>query len=215
MLLMLLEKGYPLDYIVSCDTGKEFPEMYAHIEKVKQYLKERFPDAPEITTLRAEHSFDYFMFEIPVKRKFDTTDSRYNKYQSSCGYGWGSFKNRWCTSRMKTRVMEKFFKDVGEYVNYIGIAADEPKRLKADKRKIYPLAEWGISERAALNFCYQRRFDWGGGVQAHKPHELLVLPLAVNQIISGVVEVSPRIVAGTQKHGRAVADCHVYELYAR
>lgn len=162
MLIMLLEKGYPLDYIVSCDTGKEFPEMYAHIEKVKRYLKEHFPDAPEITTLRAEHTFDYFMFEKPVKREFTQMIDAHSKYKSSFGYGWGSFKNRWCTSELKTKVMRKFFKGIGEYVNYIGIAADEPKRLKADKRKMYPLADWGITEEDALNFCYQRGFDWGG-----------------------------------------------------
>ncbi len=162
MLIMLLEKGYPLDYIVSCDTGKEFPEMYAHIEKVKRYLKKHFPDAPEIITLRAVHSFDYYMFEKPVKREFNQTKDAHSKYKSAFGYGWGSFKNRWCTSTMKTEVMRKFFQGMAKYINYIGIAADETKRLKPDKQKMYPLAEWGVTEADALNFCYQRGFDWGG-----------------------------------------------------
>lgn len=162
MLFLLLGKDYPIDYIVNCDTGKEFPEMYAHIEKVKSYLKKYFPNAPEITTLRAEHSFDYYMFEKPVKREFNKTKDEHSKYKSSYGYGWGSFKNRWCTSKMKTTVIQKFFKSIGEYINYIGIAFDEQNRLKPDKRKRYPLAEWGITEKQALEYCYSLGFNWGG-----------------------------------------------------
>lgn len=177
MLFMLLEKGYPLDYIVSCDTGKEFPEMYEHIEKVKQCLKEHYPNAPKITTLRAEHSFDYLMFDIPVKRKFKNQDSKYSKYKSTFGYGWGSFKNRWCTSKLKTDVMRKFFKGIGRYINYIGIAADEPKRLKPDKRKTYPLAQWGVTESDALNYCYALGFDWGGVYKHQKRMSCWCCPL--------------------------------------
>lgn len=162
MLFMLLEKGYPLDYIVFCDTGKEFPELYEHVERVKRYLKEHFPSAPEITVLRAEHTFDYYMFEVPVHRKSNAKFSKYNKHDSACGYGWAGIKNRWCTGRMKKEVMQKFFRGIGQYIDYIGIAADEPKRLKPDERKRYPLAEWGITEKAALSYCYAIGFDWGG-----------------------------------------------------
>ena len=42
---------------------------------------------------------------------------------------------------------------------YIGIAADEPKRVKDD---VYPLFEWGITEEQALQYCYKHGFDWGG-----------------------------------------------------
>lgn len=42
---------------------------------------------------------------------------------------------------------------------YIGIAADEPKRVHDD---IYPLFEWGITEEQALEYCYKHGFDWGG-----------------------------------------------------
>ena len=38
MLLMMLEKGMPVDEIIFCDTGKEFPAMYDHIEKVHTYI---------------------------------------------------------------------------------------------------------------------------------------------------------------------------------
>ncbi len=38
MLLMMLEKDMPIDEIIFCDTGKEFPQMYEHIEKVQKYI---------------------------------------------------------------------------------------------------------------------------------------------------------------------------------
>lgn len=161
MLFMLLEKNYPIDYIVFCDTGKEFPEMYEHIEKVKSYLKKYYPNAPEITMLQAEHSFDYYMFYAFVKRKSDNIISPYNKGSSPFGYGWASFKNRWCTSRMKERVTKKFCKGISDdFKHYIGIAADEPERVK--QKNLYPLVAWGITEKQALEYCYAIGFDWSG-----------------------------------------------------
>ena len=44
-------------------------------------------------------------------------------------------------------------------LHYIGIAADEPKRIK---NEVYPLVEWGITEAQALQICYDRGFDWNG-----------------------------------------------------
>lgn len=50
MLLLLLERGVTVDEIIFCDTGMEFPELYRHIEKVKEYI-----DRP-ITVLKPEHN---------------------------------------------------------------------------------------------------------------------------------------------------------------
>lgn len=38
MLLKMIEKGIPFDEIIFCDTGKEFPQMYKHIEDVQSYI---------------------------------------------------------------------------------------------------------------------------------------------------------------------------------
>lgn len=40
LLLMMLEKGMNIDYVLFCDTGMEFPEMYEHIKKVDKYISE-------------------------------------------------------------------------------------------------------------------------------------------------------------------------------
>ena len=43
----------------------------------------------------------------------------------------------------------------------IGIAADEPKRIKKlAAQKIAPLAEWGVTETDCLQGCYNRGYEW-------------------------------------------------------
>ncbi len=38
MLLKLIEGKRPIDYIIFCDTGLEFPRMYEHINKLEKYI---------------------------------------------------------------------------------------------------------------------------------------------------------------------------------
>ena len=84
MLLKMIEKDMPIDEIIFCDTGKEFPEMYEHIEKVEKYI-----NIP-ITKLKSMETFDELMFEhIKTKGK--------NKGQK--GYSWPGTKLRWCTTK--------------------------------------------------------------------------------------------------------------------
>jgi 3'-phosphoadenosine 5'-phosphosulfate sulfotransferase (PAPS reductase)/FAD synthetase len=155
MLLMLLEKECPIDYIIFADTGKDFPQMHDHLCKLAEYIKTHHPTAPTITILKADKSFDYLMFEH-IKTK--------GKRKGSAGYGWATMLARWCTAALKTAVIAKFCREVvnDNYMHYIGIASDEPERLKPDIHKTYPLADWGITEAAALAYCYERGFDWGG-----------------------------------------------------
>ena len=38
LLLLMIERGMPIDAVISADTGMEFPEMYEHLKKVDDYL---------------------------------------------------------------------------------------------------------------------------------------------------------------------------------
>lgn len=50
MLLLMVERGLPIDLVLNADTGMEFPEMYEHLAWVDEYLfRER---GLHITTLR-------------------------------------------------------------------------------------------------------------------------------------------------------------------
>jgi len=151
LLLMMKEKGIQIDEIIFCDTGKEFPAMYPHIEKVEQYI--RMP----ITVIRADKSFDYWMFDH-VKTK--------GKSKGSIGYGWPLLKSRWCTDRMKQAPVNKYLKCKydDDFVEYIGYAFDEPKRVRGGllKNQLIPLYDWKVTEAAALRYCYEKGFDWDG-----------------------------------------------------
>lgn len=149
MLLRMLEENMQVDEIIYCDTYKEFPQMYKHIEKIKKYIKEKYNK--EITTLKAEKDFDYYMFEHEKTR---------GKNKGKRGYGWSTMLCRWCTSNLKTNVINKYLKAKNEeYTEYIGIACDEPKRIKD---KCYPLIDWGMTEKDCLHYCYERGFNWEG-----------------------------------------------------
>ena len=39
MLLMMLERRMPIDIILFCDTGLEFPTMYEHMKKLELHIK--------------------------------------------------------------------------------------------------------------------------------------------------------------------------------
>lgn len=149
MLLRLLEEGKPVDIILFCDTGLEFDAMYRHIDKLEKYI------GRPITRLKAEHSFEYYFFDyMPKRRNPELKDNK--------GFSWAGPRNRWCTAVLKTRVIDKYLNELKkdyEIVQYIGIAADEPKRIRDF---IYPLVEWNMTEKDCLEYCRERGFDWEG-----------------------------------------------------
>ena len=151
MLLRMLKENMPIDEIIFCDTYKEFPQMYQHIEKVNQYIKKNYDK--EITIIKAPKSYDYYMFEHKKTR---------GKNRGQMGYSWAEIHTRWCTSLMKTNVIKKYLKE--KYKNeiirhYVGIAYDETRRVKD---KCYPLIKWKMTESDCLNYCYNMGFDWEG-----------------------------------------------------
>ena len=148
MLLKLLELDYQIDEIIFCDTGKEFPQMYEHIEKVKRYIKENYDR--EITTLKADKSFDYYMFDHVKTR---------GKNKGKKGYGWATMRARWCTTLIKKNVISSYLRKYDSYEEYVGIAYDEANRVKD---KLYPLVDWKMTEKDCLEYCYQKGFNWGG-----------------------------------------------------
>lgn len=138
------------------DTGLEFPQMEKHIEKVEKYI------CRKITKLKSQKSFEYYMFEHERIR---------GKNKGKKGYSWPYLFSRWCTTKLKTEVSNRYLKqnyNPKEVILYQGIAVDEPKRLKSNAKNAlgseirYPLAEWNMTEKDALNYCKDKGFDWGG-----------------------------------------------------
>ena len=54
MLLRLLEENRPVDLILFCDTGLEFPQMYEHLDRLEAYI------GRPIIRLKAKHDFEYY-----------------------------------------------------------------------------------------------------------------------------------------------------------
>ena len=149
MLLRMLEEKMPVDIVVFVDTGLEFPQMYEHIDTLEQYTGLQF------VRLKAPQTFEYLFYEYSPPRKNPALEGK-------VGLSWAGPQNRWCTARLKTRIIDRYVRDVRqdcEIVHHIGIAADEPKRIR---EKHYPLVEWGMTEADCLAYCKERGFTWGG-----------------------------------------------------
>ena len=147
MVLKLIEEDWPLDEIVFFDTGWEFPQMNDHIGKFVKYIGRK------ITQLHPRESFDHKMCAKPIirRKKSDPLHGQVFRY----GNGWPSFARRWCT-REKIAVIDQH---CGDAVRYVGIAADEPRRLKLCN---YPLVEWNMTEADCFEYCYEHGFEWDG-----------------------------------------------------
>lgn len=154
LLLMMLERGENVHSVMFFDTGWEFPQMYDHIAKVEEYT------GIEIVRLKPEKSFDYWMFDAPIKKQKGPDKGKIHRI----GNDWPN-PHRWCT-RIKIRTQIAYAKTIEDSVECIGFAADEEHRTESKEFKRrsvrFPLVEWGISEEEALAYCRERGFHWDG-----------------------------------------------------
>lgn len=148
MLLMLIETGRPLDEVVFYDTGMEFQAIYAIRDKVLPLLESR---GILYTELHPENPFLYDMLTRPVESE---QKGKHN------GYGWCGGVCRWGT-KQKTSTIDRYIRETGAERYYIGIAADEPERLKRlQGPKCSPLAAAGMTESDCLKYCRDRGYSW-------------------------------------------------------
>lgn len=145
MLLMMLEKDMPVDDIVfvhimaTKTIGAELPETYEYIEKVGKYIGRK------ITHLYPPKNFEEYFYRL--KRKGNHIGDI---------YGFPYLCSAWCNSRLKVATLNHYFSQIKtDYTSYIGIAADETKRLERIRKikfAVAPLADWGITEAMAKKY---------------------------------------------------------------
>ena len=146
MVLNLIERNAPLDEVIFYDTGMEFDSIYRNRDKLIPILAQR---GIQFTELKPDNPFLYDMLERPVFSK-----QKGNHF----GYGWCGGVCRWGTT-WKTKAIDTYVE--GAKVHYIGIAADEPERLnRLVLPKNAPLFVWGMTERDALQYCYEHGWNW-------------------------------------------------------
>ena len=196
MLLMMLERGMPIDAVLYADTGMEFPEMYDHLSKVDALLyQER---GIHITVLRHTQGFEYLMFDEP-KTRACALERRKKLGVPPYGNGWPGIRVRWCTGQLKTHLITKEVNRLkGEYhaLHYVGIAADEAKRCKNEQ---YPLVEWGVTEAQALEYCYARGFDIGGLYRIYQRASCWCCPFQRIGELRKLRQIRPLLYAGSRR----------------
>ena len=146
MLLKLIEEQKPLDEVVFYDTGMEFKCIYNLRNKILPLLEAH---NIKYTELKPKDTFLYTMFEKPVKKRNGTIGK---------GYSWCGGRCRWGTTE-KLKAIEKHCK--GNY-EYVGLAYDEQNRLSKERKgnKLFPLAEWKMTEKDCLKYCYNKGYNW-------------------------------------------------------
>lgn len=150
MLLKMIENNMQIDEIVYCNImatptiGAEYPEMYEYLDKVDKYLIKTI--GKKITRLESLISFE---------KQFYTVKQR-GKYEGKI-YGFPWNLGAWCNSKLKVQTLDKYLKKQGEYISYIGIAYDEPKRferLAINERA--PLYDWQMTEKDCLQYTKEK-----------------------------------------------------------
>lgn len=150
---------YPLEEVIYCDTGMEFPSMVEHINR----LETMFTNVGiKFTRLKSEKPFEYWMFYYQPKK-------RNPELQHLKGKSWPTSRVRWCTGELKRDVLKRYFRGLDKnftVIQLIGLAADEKERLgklnNQNPTHRHPLVEWGWTEADCLKYCYDHGFDWGG-----------------------------------------------------
>lgn len=192
MLLKMLENNYPIDYILFCDTGVEFPETYKHIELVERKLAQY---GLQISVLKPKHSFLYWVTEHKRSR---------GKYKG-LPYAFPSWKNRWCTPILKlapTKKFEKQFLRTGvKIVSYIGYSLNELKRYNkmivkssSNKEYCFPLiTDFKMTSEDCLNYCYNLGFDWNGAYNYVRRLSCYTCPFARLNVIKFLINEHPEL----------------------
>ena len=157
VLLMMLERGEPIHSAVFYDWGMEFPEMYPHLAKLER------DTGVKIVRLYPPRSFEYYAAAHPQLKRSGPLKGTLHRV----GRGWPHMKRRWCT-RDKCDAIDAYVATVPDVVECIGFAADEARRVSSlnMQRKIdtvrFPLIEWGVTEKDALEYCLAQGYDWCG-----------------------------------------------------
>lgn len=150
MLLRLIDENRIVDDVVFYDTTVEFPEMYEHLDKLDDYLIDK--GYPRISRVKSEKNYEYYLLKHIKRNQQGNTNT---------GYSFPDSHNRWCTT-LKNQTISAYIKSkysCFEVIEYVGIAFDEPNRIK---EKYYPLVEWEMTESDCLKYCYDKGFNFGG-----------------------------------------------------
>jgi len=192
MLLKLLEMNKPIDYIVFCDTGVEFPEVYRHLKKIDLYLKKW---NKSISVLKPKYNFIEYMTIYKAKRGVN----------KGLPYSFPCFSNRWCCGSLKQLPLFKYKKELSKnqniiFIDYIGFTIEEKKRAeklklkeKENQKYVFPLIEEKMSKKETLAYCYGKGFDWEGLYKYVDRTSCYICPLVGKKKLAYLINYRPEL----------------------
>ena len=148
-LFAIEELGWPLDRIVHAEVWAtdtipaDPPPMVEFKAKADKIIKERW--GIEVEHFRAKYNFE---------EGFYLTRGRTGRQTKFAGvaYGWPMVRGNWCLQQLKLPAIKAALD--GDSIQYIGIAADEPKRFGTlSETKKSPLKEAGWDESYCRKWC--------------------------------------------------------------
>ena len=146
----MLRLSYPLDEVVFCDTGHEFPIMYEYIEKMKEYWERKY----DIKITLINYGIGKEIWDKWAETPF--TQGQFKGQKRGFPFHMGM---SWCTREVKVNPMKEHIKH--SYPNckvfeYVGIAYNEPNRIK-ETGELYPLYDdWQITEDEIAKILVER-----------------------------------------------------------
>lgn len=149
MLDVIVSRGLPLDRITTTDVWAtdtirgEYPEMVKFKERADEYIWRKY--RIEVEHLCAMKNGE----KVTYEKMFYRVPKRQNGEERI--RGWPIRKAAWCQN-LKTGVRDKIRSK--KTIEYIGIAADEPKRFgQLTDKKRAPLVEYDICEGLCGLYC--------------------------------------------------------------
>lgn len=140
LLIEIIKRGLPLDYVVFADVGYEYPETYDfinnHFVKFCMDNNVKFCTVSKFTHGKRETILEYFHNSYRVPDQIFRDCTRRHKIEPI---------HRFYSKQLKTK----------KIIEYIGIHAGEKQRVKKSKTewviKCYPLYEFGINQSQCVN----------------------------------------------------------------
>lgn len=142
LIIEMINRNMPIDYIIFADTGSEHPETYIFLEIMKRFFNDK-----------------KLPFVI-VKSKYDC--SIYDYYTNKKTMPFRKFRD--CTDKFKKLPITKFIKQFKQegVIQYIGIASDEARRIRSSDTKWiefkYPLVSWMLNRKRCIEIIKNAGF---------------------------------------------------------
>lgn len=154
MLIRFLELGNKIDYIIFCDTGFEFPEMYDYIDKLDLYIQRNFNQS--ITRLDSSKEIERWAFEKPIAKGQLIGQLRGLPYVNRKDYCTRETKINPTKRFMQSKCSEKY--RTTALIGYTHREVENGRTSTLDYAiSRYPLHEWGWNEKEVSNFLKERQ----------------------------------------------------------